>query len=81
MLTPVAPSNSNINGRLRCRRHLKAAQKRTSAERTAGSAFIPNPTSCGRPLCAKSCRSDIAEQFEVLPEARKRPANDLGIAA
>jgi len=33
---------------------------------------------------AKSCRSDIAEQFEVLPqapEARNRSANDLGIAA
>jgi hypothetical protein len=26
MLTPVAPSNSNINGRLRCRRHLKAEE-------------------------------------------------------
>jgi hypothetical protein len=26
MLTPAAPSTSNINGRLRCRRHLKAEE-------------------------------------------------------
>jgi hypothetical protein len=34
-------------------------QKRTSAERSAGSAFIPNRTSCGRPLCA-----DTVEEVE-----------------
>lgn len=32
-------------------------RKRTSAERMAGMAFVPNPTPCGRRLCARTGRS------------------------
>ena len=31
MLTPVAPSTSNINDRLQCRRHLKAEDARVAS--------------------------------------------------
>jgi hypothetical protein len=46
MVTPVAPSTSNINDRLQCRRHLKAEE----GGATAGTvAYRDGPSPCSRP--------------------------------
>jgi hypothetical protein len=45
MLTPVAPSTSNINDRLQCRRHLKAEEESGA---TAGTQDFDGRLGCSR---------------------------------
>jgi hypothetical protein len=62
MVTPVAPSTSNINDRFQCRRHLKAEEVKQRSTATLSTLCPRDDQPCWRPYLPVSATLHLIKQ-------------------